>query len=81
MTHSADLLSDVRLGDDKVRFDDHHLSDVAGYGTLTVVFPGYLTVELLHVVHAADIAFNLSFANGYARAGSKNCDRGERLVR
>ena len=43
MTHSADLLSDVRLGDDKVRVGDKHLIDVVGYETLTVVFPGDLT--------------------------------------
>ena len=81
MTHSAGLLSDVRLGDDKVRVGDNHLIDVVGYGTLTVVFPGDLTVKLLDLAYVPDIAFNLSFANGYARAGSKNCDRGERLVR
>ena len=32
MTHSADLLGDVRLGDDKVRVGDNHLIDVA-WGT------------------------------------------------
>ena len=59
MTHSADLLSDVRLGDYKVRVGDNHLIDVMGYGTLTVVFPGDLTVKLLDVAYATDIAFNL----------------------
>ena len=59
MTHSADLLSDVRLGDYKVRVGDNHLIDVMGYGTLTVVFPGDLTVKLLDVAYVPDLAFNL----------------------
>ena len=59
MTHSADLLSDVRLCDDKVRIGDNHLIDVVGYGTLTVVFPGDLTVKLLDVAYMPDLAFNL----------------------
>ena len=29
-----------------------------GYGTLTVVFPGDLTVKVLDVAHMLDIAFN-----------------------
>ena len=49
MTHLADLLSDVRLGNDKVRGGDGHLIEVVGYGTLTVVFPEDLTVKLLDV--------------------------------
>ena len=49
MTHSGDLLSDVRLGDDKVRVGDNHLIDVVGYEKLTVVLPGDLTVKLLDV--------------------------------
>ncbi|CAM9954547.1 unnamed protein product, partial [Laminaria digitata] len=59
MTRSADLLSDVRLCDDKVRIGDNHLIDVVGYGTLTVVFPGDLTVKLLDVAYVPDLAFNL----------------------
>ena len=59
MTRSADLLSDVRLCDDKVRIGDNHLIDVVGYGTLTVVFPGDLTVNLLDVAYVPDLAFNL----------------------
>ncbi|CAN0530962.1 unnamed protein product, partial [Laminaria digitata] len=59
MTHSADFLSDVRLCDHKVRIGDNHLIDVVGYGTLTAVFPGDLTVKLLDVAYAPDIAFNL----------------------
>ena len=59
MTHSADLLSDVRLCDDKVRIGDNHLIDVVGYGTLTVVFPGYLTVKVLDVAYMPDLAFIL----------------------
>ena len=59
MTHSADLLSDVRLGDDKVRVSDNHLIDLVGYGTLTVAFPGDLTVKLLDVACVPDMAFNL----------------------
>ena len=59
MTHSADLLSDVRLGDDKVRVGDNHLIDVVGYGTLTVVFPGDLIVKLLDVAYVLDLEFNL----------------------
>ncbi|CAM9165641.1 unnamed protein product, partial [Laminaria digitata] len=59
MTRSADLLSDVRLCDNKVRIGDNHLIDVVGYGTLTVVFPGDLTVKLLDVAYVPDLAFNL----------------------
>ena len=59
MTHSAGLLSDVRLGDDKVRVGDNHLIDVVGYGTLTVVFPGDLIVKLLDVAYVLDLEFNL----------------------
>ncbi|CAN0366564.1 unnamed protein product, partial [Laminaria digitata] len=59
MTHSADFLSDVRLCDDKVRIGDNQLIDVVGYGTLTAVFPGDLTVKLLDVAYVPDIAFNL----------------------
>ena len=40
ITHSADVLSDVRLCKDKVRIGDNHPVDIVGYGTLTVVFPG-----------------------------------------
>ena len=59
MTHSADQLSDVRLCNDKVRIGENHLIDVGGYGTLTVVFPGDLTVELLDLSYVPDLAFNL----------------------
>ena len=59
MTHSADLLSDVRLCDDKVRIGDNHLIDVVEYGTLTVVFPGNPTVKLLDMDYVPEIAFNL----------------------
>ena len=59
-THSADLLSDVRLcEDDKVRIGDNHRIDVLGYGTLTAVFPGDLTVKLLDKAYVPDIVFNL----------------------
>ena len=33
--------------------------DVVGYGALTVVFPGDLTVKLLDVAYVPDLAFNL----------------------
>ena len=59
MTHSPDLLSDVRLGDDRVRVGDNHLIDVVGYGTLTVVLPGDLTAKLLDVAYVPDFVFNL----------------------
>ena len=49
----------VRLGDDKVRVGDNYLIDVVGYRTLTVVFPGDLTVKLLDVAYVPDLAFNL----------------------
>ena len=58
-TRSADLLSDVRLCDDKVRIGDNHLIDVVGHGTLTVVFPGDLNVKLLNVAYVPELAFNL----------------------
>ena len=59
MTHSADQLSDVRLCNDKVWIGDNHLIDVEGYATLTVVFPGDLSVKLLDVGYVPDMAFNL----------------------
>ena len=36
MTHSADRLSNIRLGDEKVRVGGNHLIDMVGYGTLIV---------------------------------------------
>ena len=60
MTHSADLLSDVRLlCDDKVRIGGNHLIDVVGHRTLTVVFPGDMIAKLLDVAYVPDITFNL----------------------
>ena len=57
MTHSADLLSDVQLcDDDNVRIGGNPVIDVMGYDTLTVVFPGYLTVKRLDVAYVPDIA-------------------------
>ena len=73
MTHSAGLLSDVRLGDDKVRVGDNHLIDVVGYGTLTVVFPGDLTVKVLDVLRAGPRA-QLVFADRCAQTGSRIYD-------
>ena len=58
MTHSADVLSDVTLCDDKDRIRENHLIDVVGYGTQTV-FPGDLTVKLLDVAYVPEIAFSL----------------------
>ena len=58
-THSADQLSDIRLCNDKVRIGDNDLIGVVGYGRLTVVFPGDLTVKLLDVGYVPDLAFNL----------------------
>ena len=45
--------------DDKVRIGDNHMIDVVGYGTLTVVFPGDLTVKLLDVAYVPELAFNM----------------------
>ena len=59
ITQSADLLSDVRLCDDKVRIGDNHLIDIVGYGTTAVVFPGYLTVKLSDLAYLPAIAFAL----------------------
>ena len=59
MTHSADPLSDVRLRNHKIRIGDNHLIDGVGYGTLTVVFPGDLTVKLLDVGYVPALAFKL----------------------
>ena len=50
-------MSDVRLC--KVRVGDYHMVDTVGYGTLTVVFPGDLTVSLWDVAYVPDIVFNL----------------------
>ena len=70
-TRSSDFLSDVRLGDDKVRVGDNHLIYVVRYGTLTVIFPGDLTITLLDVAY---VPVQLVFANGYAQAGSRIYD-------
>ena len=59
ITHAVDLLSDVTMCDDKARIGDNHLIDIVGYGTLTVVFPGGLTVKLLDVAYVPHIAFNM----------------------
>ena len=71
MKHSADLLSDVRLGDDKVRVGDNHLIDVVGYGTLTVVFPGDLTIGC---GLRAGPRVQLVFTDGCAQTGSRIYD-------
>ena len=55
MTHSVDLLSYVRLYHDNI--SDTHLIDVVGYGTLTVLPRGDVT--LLNMAYVRDIAFNL----------------------
>ena len=59
MTRSADLLSDIRLCDDKGRVGDNHLIDVLWYDTLTVASAGDLNVKLLDVACVQDITFNL----------------------
>lgn len=59
LTRSADLSSNVGLCEDKVRIGDENRIDIVGYGTLTVVFPGQLTVNMLDVADVLDIAFNL----------------------
>ena len=59
MTHSAGLLTDVRLRDDTVRTGYKPLIDVVGHRTLTVVFPGDLTVKLLDVAYMPNLSFNL----------------------
>ena len=45
---------------------------MVGYGTLTVVSPGDLTVKLLDVAYVPEIAFNLFslMADGCTQAGS-----------
>ena len=63
MTHSADLLSDVRLYDDKVRIGDNHLIDVVEYGTLTVFFSGDLTVKLFDMAYMPEFGVQFVFAN------------------
>ena len=57
ITHSVDQLGDVRLCHDKIRISDNNLIDVVGYGTLTLVFPGDMTVKLLDVGDVPDLAF------------------------
>ena len=79
MTHSADLLSDLRLCDDKARISDNHLIDVVGYGMLPVVFPGDLTVELLDVAYMPDLAFNFFFIIAAHKQGVGFMTEDERL--
>ena len=43
---------------DKARIGDNHLIDVVGYGTLTVVFPGDLTVKLMDVGYVPYLPFD-----------------------
>ena len=49
MTRSADMMYDIRPMNDKVRIGDSRMIAIVGYGKLTVVFPGNLTVKLLDV--------------------------------
>ena len=75
-THSDGLSSNVRLCDDMVRIEDNHQFDVVGYGTVTVVFLGNLTVELLDVGKCR-IGVRFIFADGRAYAPSRIHDREE----
>ena len=59
MTRSADMMHDTRPTKDKVRIGDSRMIDIVGYGTLTVVFPGNLTVKLLDVAYVPDLSCNL----------------------
>ena len=79
MTHSADLLSDARLGDDKVRVGDNHLIDVVGYGTLTVVFR-ISDCQIIGCSLRVGPRVQLVFADSCAQTRSRSYDRGERLV-
>ena len=65
-TRSADLLSDVRLCDDKVRIGNNRLIDVVGNGTLTVVFPGDPTVNCM-----CGICVQVVFDGGRTQARSR----------
>ncbi|CAN0005296.1 unnamed protein product, partial [Laminaria digitata] len=44
---------------DKVSVGDSRMIDIVGYGTLTVVFPGNLTVKLSDVAYVPDLSCNL----------------------
>ena len=79
MTHLADLLSDVRLGNDKVRGGDGHLIEVVGYGTLTVVFR-ISDCQIIGCSLRVGPRVQLVFADSCAQTRSRSYDRGERLV-
>ena len=59
MTRSADMMHGIRPTSDKVRISDSRVIDIVGYGTLTVVFPGSLTVKLLDVTYVPALSCNL----------------------
>ena len=59
ITRSADMMHGMRPTNDKVGIGDSRTIDIVGYGTLTVVFPGNLTVKLLDVAYVPDRSCNL----------------------
>ena len=60
MIRSADMMHDVQPTNDKVRVEDHRTIDIVGYGTLSVVFPGNLTVKPLEVAYVPGLSSDLS---------------------
>ena len=60
MTRTADMMHNMRSTSDKVTIGDSRMIDIVGYGTLNVVFPGNLTVELLDVVYVPDLSSTCS---------------------
>ena len=53
------MMHDMRPTNDKVRMGDSRMIDIMGYGTLTVVFLGNLTVKLLDAAYVPDLSCNL----------------------
>ena len=59
MTRSAGMMHNMRRTNDKVRIGDSRMIDIVGYGTLTVVFSGNLTVKLCDKAYVPDLSCNL----------------------
>ncbi|CAN0006538.1 unnamed protein product, partial [Laminaria digitata] len=73
MTRSADMMRDIRPTIDKVTTGDSRMIDIVGYGTLTVVFPGNLSVKqlvkLLDVAFVPDLSCNMFSLTAAHRRG------------
>ena len=76
MTRSADMTHDLRPTHEKVRVGYSRTIDIVGYCTLTVAFPGNLTVKLLDVAYVP-VYLAICFVDGRSQARGRLQNRGE----